>query len=186
MKQLSTHRNPCVKDTDYKSFDCMVSYFYKQRGCQYPWNVHRSLDVPTCLNYSETVRTLRIRDPKKGFGNELFGLLERRARTNKECLVPCFVIDYEMKWQRWENWRSGRSLQIVFADLAIQYDEEHLACDLTCIIGEFGGNLGFFLGGSLLLVFNYFTKYTAMVSKYVHRKWILKQNPSLDTVNLPI
>ena len=76
----------------------MVSYFYKQRGCQYPWNVHKSLDVPTCLNYSKTVRTLRIRDPKKGFGNEWFGQLERRARTNKECLASCFIINYDMEY----------------------------------------------------------------------------------------
>ncbi len=40
--------------------------------------------------------------------------------------------------------------QVWFKNFFFSYEEEYLICDWTCLIAEFGGNLGFFLGGSLL------------------------------------
>lgn len=37
-----------------------------------------------------------------------------------------------------------------FKNFKFEYEEEYLVCDYTCVIGEIGGNLGFFLGGSIL------------------------------------
>ena len=174
-KRLSTKTSPCVEDPQYNSFKCMMSYFYKQRGCQYPWNVYKDLDLPVCLNYTEIGKMLRIRDPKKGYESELLGPLERKTKSNNTCLQGCSSTKYEVKWQEWENWRSGRSLQIAFSDNVIEYREEHLACDLTCILGEFGGNLGFFLGGSLFLALTYILNVLAFLAEYGHRRCVLKQ-----------
>ncbi len=41
-------------------------------------------------------------------------------------------------------------VRIWFKDYLFTYEEEYLVCNWTCLIGEIGGNLGFFLGGSLL------------------------------------
>lgn len=41
-------------------------------------------------------------------------------------------------------------VRIWFKDYLFTYEEEYLVCNWTCFIGEIGGNLGFFLGGSLL------------------------------------
>ena len=79
---------------------------------------------------------------------------KRLAATKGKCPFACNGTKYNVKIQRWEHWRSGRSLQISLDDLAIRTEEQHLSCDTTCIIGEFGGNLGFFLGGSLLFGVN--------------------------------
>lgn len=38
-----------------------------------------------------------------------------------------------------------------FKAFNFQYDEEYILCDWTCLVGETGGNLGFFLGGSIFL-----------------------------------
>ena len=43
------------------------------------------------------------------------------------------------------------SLKIVLDGFSIKHEEEFLKCDSTCIIGEVGGNLAFFVGGSILL-----------------------------------
>ena len=37
-----------------------------------------------------------------------------------------------------------------FKNFLFTYEEEFLVCDWTCLLGEIGGNLGFFLGGSIL------------------------------------
>ena len=41
-------------------------------------------------------------------------------------------------------------IQIWFKNSQFTYEEEYIVCDWTCLIGEVGGNLGFFLGGSIL------------------------------------
>ena len=45
---------------------------------------------------------------------------------------------------------SGMSIFFYFKNNVQQTDTEYLVCDYSCLIGEIGGNLGFFLGGSLL------------------------------------
>ena len=50
----------------------------------------------------------------------------------------------------------GISFQVAFADFSFRAASEYLACEWTCIVGELGGNLGFFLGGSILLALDLF------------------------------
>jgi len=45
-----------------------------------------------------------------------------------------------------------------FGSTLIEMEEEYLICDRSCLIGEIGGNLGFFLGGSLFTGFDYILK----------------------------
>ena len=92
-----------------------------------------------------------------------------------ECLPSCFVTTYETKLKKWQDWRPGRSLQIVLSDFAVAYKEEYLGCGSTCIIGEIGGNLGFFLGGSLLLAIkigmNYIGNGIELMCEFFGRKY---------------
>ncbi len=41
-------------------------------------------------------------------------------------------------------------IHLAFDSFAFTYEREYLLCDWTCLLGEIGGNLGLFLGGSLL------------------------------------
>lgn len=41
-----------------------------------------------------------------------------------------------------------------FKNFKFKYEKEYLVCDWTCLVGEIGGNFGFFLGGSVLAVFD--------------------------------
>ena len=45
---------------------------------------------------------------------------------------------------------TGMSIFFYFKDILIVTQTEYLVCDYSCLIGEIGGNLGFFLGGSVL------------------------------------
>ncbi len=45
---------------------------------------------------------------------------------------------------------SGWVVHLSFDSFVFSYESEFLICDWTCLLGEIGGNLGFFLGGSVL------------------------------------
>ena len=67
------------------------------------------------------------------------------------------------------------SLQVALDGFTIPHLEEFFKCDTGCVVGELGGNLGFFLGGSILLILDiFFTGIKRMVEKrfvYVRSAW---------------
>ena len=66
---------------------------------------------------------------------------------------------------------SLRSIQIALTDSLISQEEEYLGCDMTCIIGEFGGNLGFFLGGSLLFGLDIILQHITKALQIIYVVW---------------
>ena len=139
----------------------MESYYYKQRGCQDPWNSFSDLGVPICTNYEEIKQHANSRIKSFGASREYHTNAERIYNTKSECAPPCNVTTYDLKYEEefvssLDKWLHGwnRSLKIAFAEFVVEHKDEYLACDITCIIGEVGGNLGFFLGGSILMFFD--------------------------------
>ncbi len=52
-----------------------------------------------------------------------------------------------LKWlEKGADW----TVHIWFKNYLFTYEKEYVVCNWTCLIGEIGGNLGFFLGGSVL------------------------------------
>ena len=154
-RRISTTGEPCNDDPNYNYYDCFESFFYKKRGCQYPWNVYDSLDVPICTNFTKTVDLIYNKDRNLGYSRYYFGHSERLTRTEMQCPVPCHHTKYELDYGSWdiEKHSQGitfRSIQIGFSDFMIVYAKQYKMCDFACILGQLGGNLGFFLGGSVL------------------------------------
>ena len=96
---------------------------------------------------------------------------KRLTATEGECPFPCVGTIYNVEVKEWEHGGSGHSLQISLDNLAISTEVQQLSCDITCIIGEFGGNLGFFLGGSLLFGFNAIAKYFSRALENMYMTW---------------
>ena len=65
------------------------------------------------------------------------------------------------------KWGEGRSFQIAFADFAFRSESEYVACGWTCIVGELGGNLGFFLGGSIIFAIDLIIEYIGRLANIV-------------------
>ena len=149
--KLSTSDQPCEKDPEYDYYKCIESHFYTQRGCQYPWNSYQELNLPICKSYTSIKDMIQSMDPSMGFEREKITNSERLSRTKDICPPPCSSTKYDIKFDWWTMHGSGVSLQIAFSDFIIVHTEEYLACDVTCIFGQLGGNLGLFLGGSILL-----------------------------------
>ena len=176
-KQLSTDTNPCNDDPSYNLFRCVEAYFYRVNGCQFPWNVYNDLDVPVCSNYTQLHNILLSNDRNRGISRQLFTRSERMVRTKMTCLPPCSLTYYHIlleKRQPGATWRKGRSLQIILSDFSVAHKQEVLVCDTTCIVGQIGGNLGFYLGGSLLLVLttvmDYATNALESIFKFYRRR----------------
>lgn len=165
---MSTIDKPCIDDPSYNFFKCTESYYYKVRGCQYPWNVYKDVDVPVCSNYTELRHmlddSLNIKRRKA-----LFSDIRYMTITKNQCLPPCVYTHYKIRLEI-RNWkRPGRSLQIGLMDFTVLNREESLACDAACIIGEIGGNLGLFFGASLFLTLTMVLDYTTNVIDVIYR-----------------
>ena len=165
--KFSTNALQCNPDPNYNSYECIESYFYQLRGCQYPWNVYSNLNVPICTNFSEVKDMIKSYDRNMGYRRERFTPFEQITRTNGTCLPPCKSTLYRTRFQKWDISGEGRSFQIAFPDFSIVSETEYVKCGYACIIGELGGNLGFFLGGSLLFVIDLVIHYVAMLAKIV-------------------
>ena len=94
----------------------------------------------------------------EGRNREQYSNLRRMDYTKGQCLPPChytiFSLSYQNEVANNANAEFGRSISITFSHFHIQYVSQIKSCDTTCIIGELGGNLGFFLGGSLVAAFD--------------------------------
>ena len=162
---MSTKNLQCNSDPNYNFHECIESYFYQLRGCQYPWNVYSKLNLPVCSNFTEVKYMIESYDPNMGMGREKFTPSEQIMRTNGKCLPPCKNIIYDIKFEKWNMGGDGRSFQIAFADFSFISASEYVACGWTCIVGELGGNLGFFLGGSIIFGIDLIIEYMGKLAK---------------------
>ena len=62
---------------------------------------------------------------------------------------------------------SRRNIQITFPDFAFISYNEYVACGWTCIIGELGGNLGFFLGGSVIMAIDLILEFVRRIANSI-------------------
>ena len=164
VKNLNIKEEPCSDDKDYSFHRCFESFYYKRQGCQYPWNFYDDLNITVCNNLTVLKEMDNTLDPRAKFSN-----LRRVSFTNGYCPMPCITNRYKLLLQkdegpgledpRMQNTSiKTYSLKIVFDNFVVEQREEFLACDTTCVIGELGGNLGFFLGGSILALFDLFVQ----------------------------
>ena len=166
-EKMSTENHPCNGDPEYDYHQCVESYFYSRRGCQYPWNTYGDVDLPKCRNYSAIKDMIKGMSPTWGYQRETITPFRRMEITEGKCPPPCFSTHYDFKFERWEMIGSNVSLQIAFSDFLTTHRKEYQACDTTCILGQIGGNIGLFLGGSILLGLDMLMEYTAFSCNFI-------------------
>ena len=178
-QKISTEHKPCIDDPNYNYYECFESYFYKKRGCQYPWNVFPHLNLSICDQFHETEKMVLDLDRNFGYDRYNFGHSERMTRTQMQCPRPCQYTKFDLQYGPWEISKDNtgitfKSIQIGFSNFMTIYSKQYYACDLFCILGQLGGNLGFFLGGSILtaidLVITCLTKFFENIHCKKHEK----------------
>ena len=170
-KKLSTKHSRCNSNPNYNFHQCIESYFYERRGCQYPWNVISNLDIPICTNFTEVKDMIKSYDPNMGYRRDKFTPFEQITRTNGTCIPPCTNTIYDVKFEKLSLGGEGRSFKIAFPDFSFKSGSEYVACGYACIIGELGGNMGFFLGGSLMFVIDLVIEYVGILGKIAIKRF---------------
>ena len=158
--KISSKGQPCNDDPKYNYYECFESHFYKKRKCQYPWNVYPSLNLTVCENFTETEDLILNKERNFGYNRYTFGHSERLATTEMQCPPPCKYTRFHLEYVPWEVGDQNlgikfKSIQIGFSNFMIVNSKEYYKCDFACIIGQLGGNLGFFLGGSILAAMDF-------------------------------
>ena len=169
-RKISTASFPCNSDPQYDFYQCIESYFFKKRGCQYPWNVYKNLNLSVCNVYNDVKMMMESYDRNMGYERVNLPIFEQSKTTKGECLLPCknYIFDTEIEKQ--EMGGSRRSIQIAFSSFNFVSRDEYIACGWSCVIGELGGNLGFFLGGSILFAIDVILEYITKLGKFIRNK----------------
>ena len=159
MHKRNTQDRPCIVDSNYNYYKCVESFFYDKFRCQYPWNTYQDLHLPVCNNLTTIKNSAYTVNRENGKEREYYSNLQRAVYTKNKCLVPCHVTRYFLRYETLKNHNNNkgqrqRSITITFDHFLIEHKDEYPACDITCIIGELGGNFGFFLGGSILACYD--------------------------------
>ena len=169
-KKQPTKRISCNDDPNYSYYQCAENYYNKLRGCQYPWSVNNESDAGICSKYSELSSLFWYFNQNigNGAGRENFKLSEILLKYRDECPPPCYLKEFKVGFEKWAWFSEANavSLQVALDGFTIYHLEEFFKCDTGCIVGELGGNLGFFLGGSILLALDlFFTGIRRMTEK---------------------
>lgn len=175
-RKRSTPDRPCNDEPSYNFYKCVESYLYRKRGCQFPWNRYEDVDTPVCKSYAEIMDSLEKSGSVKDLGSfrDYWTNYERTMRTNGNCPQPCNVTSYELKYEVDDISGTGDDFHVTFKNFVFQHSDEFRSCDFSCVIGELGGNLGFFLGGSLLFIIEFILIYVVpklkMVTSFCDKK----------------
>ena len=79
------------------------------------------------------------------------------------CKLPCNVHIYNPRYsyqpehdlnENLGDFRADYVITLWFENYQFEHKKEFIVCDWTCLLGEMGGNFGFFLGGSVLLLYD--------------------------------
>ena len=124
------------------------------------------LKVKVCENISETIDKL---GPEQEWSQPYWSTVERSIKSG--CLQPCTTTQYGLRYSYTGIHDSADiSAFLWFKNFKFKYEEEYIVCDWTCLIGEIGGNFGFFLGGSILALYDSLFHNTHL--KFLHRAQI--------------
>ena len=193
-KKISTSKIPCNDDPEHSFFNCIESYYSRRRGCQFPWNADNTTNIKICEKYSEISSVLmNFFNRDTGAKRETFRLSDILMNAEKHCARPCFLKKFEVKLDGWSLMDQDKSLtkpttslKIVLDGFSIKHEEEFLKCDSTCIIGEVGGNLGFFVGGSILLGIDILFTGINEIARRLKKKNSRNKNKSTSQIPLKI
>ena len=143
-EKLSTEAKPCVLDSKYSFSQCVQEYVVKKTDCH----------IDFLANFDQN---------KSCLGNSLHLYFEELMKLKQEkiskvqkdsgCYPKCKTLHFSyQKNEKIINWRPNWTSEVYIQPKSsvVEYSKEYYSFDINDLMSSVGGNLGLFLGWSLL------------------------------------
>ena len=149
---MNRENRPCEQNPNYSFTKCLHHFAQSETNCRVDLNQFDQDQDQNCKNKNF-----------RHYFNLLIELKQVPISTvikRSGCLQKCKTAQFsvEIKEQK-SNWTSNWTAEVYVQPKSnlIQYSTEYLFYDLTDLLSSFGGNLGLFLGWSILSVLEGFS-----------------------------
>ena len=143
--KISSNEKPCVANNDYSFTQCLFDYASKKTNCTIDIKRKSNADVFSCLNDEFQRYSKLLVELKRG----KISKVKRDSGCYPKCSYSKYSYELAEQTMDWNsNWTSEVYIQAKSSE--VEYLIEYRNFDANDLISSIGGNLGLFLGWSLL------------------------------------
>ena len=144
---LNTKQDPCIVKRDYSLTECLQDYVTKNSNCKIDFFIRQKDQTLFCTERNYELYKEMLVELKQ------YPMSEVQKRTG--CYPKCKRIHYFYDVEQSKmTWNSNYTSEVFIEPKSsvIEYSNEYYEFDLNDLISSVGGNLGLFLGWSLLSI----------------------------------
>ena len=155
--QLDTTTNECLGNSFVKLDRIMYEKVIETIGCNLPWVHYRNQSKENCQTETEF----------ESYLNATKNLQAEIRDIKKPCKENVWTVINLFEELDWEHPRTEYETTFLGQDLRIMIEEEEYLYSFNDFIGDFGGYLGLFLGGSFIGLFDWLEKMIEQIRKRI-------------------
>ena len=155
--QLDTTTNECLGNSLVKLDRIMYEKVIETIGCNLPWVQYRNQSKENCQTESEFESYLNA---TKNLQTDIKGI-------PKPCKQNAWTVMNFFEERDWGFPRTEYEITFLGQDLRITIEQEDYIYSFNDFIGDFGGYLGLFLGGSFIGLFDWLEKMIEQIRKRI-------------------
>ena len=144
---LNTKKNPCKKMKNYSFTKCLQEYVRKETNCKIEFFSKEKDNTPHCKKKEFNLYFHMLTNLKHDSLSEV----QKRSGCYPKCKVVHYFYDVEKSIM---TWKTNYSSQVFLEPKSnvVKIASEYYEFDTNDLISSVGGNLGLFLGWSLLSI----------------------------------
>ena len=144
--QLNTPTNQCISHRGIKLDNIMYTWITQLIGCNLPWVRFRNESQETCQTETDY----------EAYFNATNALQKKINDLPPECMKTSWALTNFFEERDRDHPITKYTWEFLGQDLRVTIEEENYQYGFTNFIGDFGGYLGLFLGGSFIGIFEIF------------------------------
>ena len=141
--QLDTETNKCISNNAVGRDKIMYNLVTKATGCNLPWTRFGN----------ESQRTCQTEEDYKAYFNATKALQREFREILSKCRQDVWTVSHMFEERNRDHPTTEFGISFFGQDLRVTMEEEDYQYGFNDFIGDFGGYLGLFLGGSIIGIF---------------------------------